>query len=202
MDVKLESLIEKIKRDGIEEAKKSSDEIINKAKKEAEEILKSAREGAKKILADAKADSKKLQTNTEKSLQQAARDLILSLKDELRKVFAKALKAKVSAELTPHFMSGLIAKIVDNWTKKKGASLEVLVSDKDKKQLEKILFSQLKTQAKERIEIKVSTSIEKGFRIGIKGEDLYYDFTDESITEALRELLNPSLSTMLNLNNG
>ena len=131
-------------------------------------------------------------------MQQAARDLVLVLKEEIVKLFSQALKAKVSQELNPEFLKELILKVAENWSKNKETSLDLQMADKDKKKLETLLFNELGKKAEGRIEIKVGKAIDKGFRINIKGKELYYDFTDESIAESLKEFLNPAISKMLN----
>ncbi len=202
MEVKLESLIAKIKKDGIEEAKRAAGEIIDKAKQEAEIIIKAAEEEAAKLEKEAKVSADKLETNTKDSLKQAARDLSLALKGELVTLLGQILKDKTADALTPSFMKELILKIIDKFSAGKELVWEILVSKADKEKLEKLLLASLRSEAKKTIEIRVSKAIDKGFHIGIKGEDVHYDFTDQSILEALGEFLNPSLWAILNTNNG
>jgi len=202
MDVKLESLIAKIKQDGIEEAKKVSKDIVSKARAEAEAIIKQAKAKAGGIEGEAKALATKLKSNSQDSLKQASRDLVLTLKEELIVLFNRILKNKTGEALNTEFMAGLITKIIDKWSPGKNPAWEILVSEADKGKIEKALIASLRSQAKTIVEIKVSKAIDKGFRIGIKGEDLHYDFTDQSILEALGEFLNPSLRAILDANNG
>jgi len=202
MDVKLESLIAKIKQDGIEEAEKVSKDIIKKAKTEAETIIKEARAKAKTIEEQARASAAKLESNSQAALKQASRDLILTLKIEIIALFDKVLKQECGEALNPDFMAGLITKIVDKWKTSGDIDWEVLVNKSDKEKIEKLLITSLKKEAKATLEVKVSKAIDKGFRIGIKGEDLHYDFTDQSIVEALKEFLNPTLSAILDASNG
>ena len=202
MDVKLESLIAKIKQDGIEEAKKASKDIIKEAKAEAEAIVKEAKAKAKEIEEQAKVSAAKLKSNSQDSLKQASRDLVLALKEELIALFDRILKDKAGEALSTEFMAGLITKIIDKWEVSGDIAWEVLVSKADKEKIEKTLIASFKKEAKTTIEVKISKAIDKGFRIGIKGEDLHYDFTDQSILEALKEFLNPSLSAILDANNG
>lgn len=202
MDVKLESLIAKIKQDGIDEAKKTSQDIIKKARLEAELIVKEAEAKARSIEKQAKASAAKLKSNSEDSLKQASRDLILALKGELIALFDRILKGKTGEALNAEFMAGLITKIVDKWPVGKSVTWEVLVSKADREKIEKALIASLKSQAEATIEVKISKAIDKGFRIGIKGQDFHYDFTDQSILEALKEFLNPSLTAILDANNG
>lgn len=197
MDVKLDSLIEKIKQDGFNQAKKTSQDIINQAQNQAKDIVEAAKEEAKQLKIQAETEAKKLKINTEGALKQAARDLALSLKEEIAQLFSRVLKTKVAQDLTPDFLKSLIIKIVASWPEAKKVSLEVVVSDEDKEKLKSLLLKELNSQLKESIVIKTSKAIDRGFRIGIKGDDLYYDFTAESITEALKEFLNPAISRML-----
>ena len=202
MEVKLESLIEKIKKDGIEEAEKSSEAIIQRAHEKASLIRGEANLEAKKITEKAKQDAQRLKNNTESSLRQAARDLVLALRGEISRLFDKILKTKVSSSLEPDFIKELIIKIINTWSPNKGAIVEISVSQGDKEKLETLILSGLKDQAKETIEVKVNKALDKGFRIGLKGENIQYDFTDESILEALKEFLNPAIAAMLEANNG
>jgi len=58
-------------------------------------------------------------------------------------------------------------------------------------------FSGFAQEAQDRIEIKSSSQIEKGFQVGIKGEDTHYDFSDEGITESLSVFLNPAIAELI-----
>ena len=202
MEVKLDSLIEKIKKDGVEEAKKASDEIIQKANKEAEKIINEAKHKAEKFLNDSKDEFEKLKNNTQSSLKQASRDLLLVLREQIMGVFDRIFKKQVSKSLTPDLIKQLIVKVVDNWIVQKNDVVEVLVNEEDKKKLEDLMLSLLKQEAGNMIEINIGKNVDKGFRIGIKGQDVYYDLTDESILEAIKEFINPSIATMLDNNNG
>lgn len=197
MNVKLESLIEKIKKDGLEEAQKVSNEIIEKAKLEAKEIIEKAKKQAKEIEDKASANSAKLKSNTENSLRQAARDLTLSLKEQISKLFDSVLEKKISQELNPECLKNMILLIVEKWSLKESETLEVLISKDEQKKVVELVVKEIKKQAKEQIELKVSKDISKGFRIGIKGDSAYYDFTKESILESLKVFLNPMVSSML-----
>lgn len=201
MDVKLESLIAKIKKDGIEEARKASAEIIEKAQAQAKAITKQAQDQAQNTQAQAEALAIKLESNAKASLKQAARDLILALKGEMTALLERILKDNAGQALSPDFMKELIFRVVDKWLVNEDDAKKVLVNKADKEELEKLLVGSLRKEAKTTIEIKTSKDIDKGFRIGIKGEDFYYDFTDQSILEALKQFLNPALRTILDTDN-
>lgn len=202
MEVNLESLIEKIKKDGIEEAKRNGEEIVNAARKQSQEMLERAKKEAAGIISGARNEAEKLTRNSQAALQQAGRDLVLSLRQELAKVFDEVLKKKVDAELDGDFLKDIIAKFVMAWAEKKDASIEVLLNKNDAKKLEGVLVASLKKEAAKTIEIRVSKTLAYGFRIGVKGSDVYYDFSDEAILEALKVFLNPATSQLLDSDNG
>jgi len=195
MESKLEHLIEKIKTDGIAEAQKSAAEIAKVAKKEADGIIKKAKADAEQIITDAGKEADKLKANAESALKQASRDTVLVTKEKLLKLFDAAFKKELGSTLSPEFVKELIVKIVDSWGRDK--NLEVLVSDKDLKQLQDLVFAQGRSGLKDSVAIKVDKGISKGFRVGLKDDDVYYDFTDESIAEFLGEFLNPGIREIL-----
>ncbi|MBD3269005.1 MAG: hypothetical protein GF379_02310 [Candidatus Omnitrophica bacterium] len=112
-------------------------------------------------------------------------------------MFDAILKQELKEALDSETLSAILANVIGQWSKDKEKGIEVLVSSGDKERLEKLLFSKFREKAQNTIEIKTSKSIEKGFLIGIKGEDTYYDFSEEGITEALSVFLNPALSSLI-----
>lgn len=195
MEAKLDSLIEKIKKDGIQEAQKEASRILNEAKANASKIVEEAKKEAKEIIEEAKREVERTQLNAEAAIKQAARDTILTTKEKIIELFNRALLQEVSVSLEPEFVAGLIKYIVENWVDKR--NVEVLVSQEDVSKLEALLREKLREELKEAIEIKPDPSIAKGFKIGLKGENLYYDFTDETMTEILKSYLTPSVRNIL-----
>ena len=54
MDVKLDSLIEKIRKDGIEEAKNSAGQIVKEANQKAARIIEEAEKEARMLISEGK----------------------------------------------------------------------------------------------------------------------------------------------------
>jgi V/A-type H+-transporting ATPase subunit E len=195
MDVKLENLIEKIKKEGVEGARRVSEEIIQKANQDAETILKKAKKEAEQIIRQGEERADQFQKNAELAVKQAARDSELLLKQRITELFDTVLKREVSQTLTPDVLKELILKVIGKWSGKEGT--EIVVSAKDKKRLQDILLKSLEKDLKDTVTIKVSKDISHGFRIGLKGENSYYDFSDESISALLKMFLNPSIKELV-----
>ncbi|MFO8052380.1 MAG: hypothetical protein R6U54_00235 [Candidatus Omnitrophota bacterium] len=197
MDVKLESLIEKIQKEGVQQAEEKADQIIKDARAKEKEIVQKAKDQAEKSKEEAKKEAQKLQENAQNSIRQAARNVILSVREKLTSIFDNILKQELKESLTPDTLAKMLESIIDKWSQEKDKEFEVLVSQKDKKKLEELILAKFSQEAKEGIEIKSSSSINKGFQVGIKGEDTYYDFSDEGITESLSVFLNPAISDLI-----
>jgi len=195
MNVKLDSLIEKIKADGVDAANKQAEEIIAAAEKKADDIVKKAKDKAEQYQKNAETEANSYQKNAEVAIQQAARDTVLVLKEKVTAILEQALLNDVDKTLDKGFLKELIVNVAEVWAK--DDDVEVLVNGVDVDALTAELKNALNKNIKGTVEIKLDKKISHGFRIGKKGEDLFYDFTDESILEALRVFLNPKLAEIL-----
>ena len=195
MDVKLENLIEKIKKEGVEEAQQASEEIIQNAKREAASILEKARKDAERIGEDGKRQSQRFKENAEADIKQAARNTELLLKEKIDALFDSVFRRKVGEAFSPEFLRQVILKLVEKWSSDNGA--EVILNEEDKKHLEAMLFAGVQEEAGKAITLRVSPDLSGGFRIGMKNGDVYYDFSDETIAEVLKSQLNPTLKEVL-----
>ena len=200
MDVKLDSLIEKLRTEGVEEAQQASREMMDRAREESAGIVSGAQSEAEKIVEDARAEAARLQENGELALRQAARDSELLLKKRINDIFDRVFKRKISELLTPESMKDIVLRITDQWQGGPGAELSL--NEDEAKKLEDLLFSGVGEELKDSVFIRASNDIAHGFRVGMKGDSVYYDFTDESITEALMAFLQPRLKAILDGQDG
>ncbi len=200
MDVKLENLIERLKQEGVEGAQKLSDEMLEKAKQESETIVQDAEKKAQRFIEDAEKQAARFQENTELAIKQAVRDAELQFKENIVALFDRVFKQDVAETLDPEFLAKLIASVLEKWAETSDA--EILLPQKDLASLEKLLLQGLKNEAAKSIEIKAGRDLDSGFRIGLKGENVYYDFSDDTISEMLIQFLNPKIQALLEPKNG
>lgn len=202
MEMDLSNLIEKIKTEGVSEAQRQAKEITEGAEAQAHAILEKAKKEKDLILKQAHQETDSLRRNTEEMLKQSAANTVLSLKEQITALFDKVLKGTVEEQLSDGILKEVIVKAIEAFKAKGAAELDIILSEKDKDALEKIVLSEFSQAAQKGITFKVSSSVEKGFKIQQKGKDFYYDFTSEAISEALALYLNPKLSSLLGLNQG
>ena len=141
MEMQLNSLIEKIKQDGIREASKKTQEIIQQAQEQKKAIIQEAEEKAGRVIKQAQEQATKLKDNSHKAITQAVRDATLSLKQEIKNLFDAILKKEIQRTLSDDFIRELILKIVKALPKGKQAGLEISLSRQDKKRLENTILS-------------------------------------------------------------
>jgi vacuolar-type H+-ATPase subunit E/Vma4 len=200
MEAKLESLIQKIEQEAVDGAQAKADALLAEAQHQAERLVADARGQAQDIVAAAKRRAEEFRVSGETALQHAARDVELHLKERIEALFDRVFRRAVGATMDPTFLKELVLKIAQQWSH--GGALEVTVSAADREALERLLIAGLQGDLKETIALSASTRGGKGIRIGVKGESVYYDFSEGAIAAALREQVSPRLRQTLDGSHG
>lgn len=199
MPEKLEGLIEKINSEAVEAAESKARIIELEAKKNAENILSDAQKRSQKIIEEANQTTKKTERNIEIVLKQAGRDLILSVKNEIKKMFDKIIKGEVSRIISSEEMAEILSSLIKKYVEKNGdvSDVEVLLKKEDCEKLKGSFFTNLREEIGKEIKLKDSSDINAGFRISFDKGKCYYDFTDEGLAESLSAYLRPEVSKLL-----
>jgi len=198
MDVQLQELIDKIKKDGVASAEKEAQNIIAAAEAKAKDIEKAAQSKADDIIKTAKAETERMEKASEEAIMQASRNMLLSFKDSLVASLDGLIQAETEKANTKDVLAKLIPETVKEWAKKSDASeLSVLVSEKSLKELEAALKSELKAEIAKGMEIKPDKTISAGFRIGVQNGAAFYDYSAESVAELFATYLNPKVAELL-----
>lgn len=198
MDVQLQELIDKIKKDGVAAAEKESAKIIAASEKKAESIIADAQAKADQIIKSAKSETEKMEKASEEAIVQAGRNMLLSFKDSLVAELDGLIQAETAKAESKDVLEKLVPETVKAWAKNSDAfELSVLLSEKDLKALESSLTNALKTEIKKGLEIKPDKTLSAGFRIGVKNGAAFYDYSAESLAEMFAAYLNPKVAGLL-----
>ena len=199
MSEKLKGLLEKINQEGVKQAEENARAIESKAKTDAEKIVQDARSQAEKITEDARDSALKTKRSGEIALKQASRDLVLALKDEIKKILSKIVAGETVKVMSQENMADILEGLIESYVKKSGktSDVKVLLKKEDLDNLRKIFISKLKNRIKNGIEFKPSPAINAGFSISFDKGKSFFDFTDEGLTEVLCAYLNPELARLL-----
>lgn len=198
MDVQLQELIDKIKKDGIANAESEAQKIIAEAEKKAQSIIADAEEKSQEIIKNAKAETTKMEKASEEAIIQAGRNMLLSFKDSLLSELNGLVQAETEKATTKEVLAKLIPETVKAWSKNTQVDeLSVLLSEKDLSSLQAAFTNELKAEIEKGLEIKPDKTLSSGFRIGVKNGAAYYDFSAESVAELFAAYLNPKVAALI-----
>ena len=198
MDIQLQELIDKIKRDGIANAETEKNRIISDAEKKAAAIVKEAEAKADAAIKAAKAETERLEKASEDAIAQAGRNLIISFRDGINKELQALVTAETEKAMDKDLLKKLIPDVVKAWAANPEAEgLSVLLPETDLKALETGFKTSLKAQLSKGLEIKSDSSLSSGFRIGSKNGEAFYDFSAEEVAGLFSAYLNPKTAELM-----
>jgi V/A-type H+/Na+-transporting ATPase subunit E len=200
MPQELQGLLDRIHKEGIEKTENEKVEILKKAKEEAKAILKTAKTEAKALIKIAKEDAKKNEKKSTSTILQASRDIIISLETELRERLNLCVNNLAKEALTPKLMGEIIKKMTTAYSEDshKDLSMELIFSTKDLAEMTKLARTNLFEDLKNKPQILVGHNFTTGVKIGFKGENVFFDFSDNTITNIVSDYVGPRLAAILN----
>ena len=195
----LQALLNKINEEGLKKAEQTKADIIAKAEADAKAIIKKAQEEADDCRAKAQADSQILVQKGEEALRQAARDMMLSLRQQLQSRVKTAVLQLMDATLDAQQMPNVIAQIIQSYLQNDGNedNLELLVNPQQLDALSAAVKSMLADNLKERCEFSPAPSVTNGFKLAFKDNDVLYDFTDQALADAVASYVGPRIAAAL-----
>jgi len=211
----VQALIERLKSEGVAAGQSEGDEILAKAKAKADDILAEAQKKADAMLAAARADAAREKAATEDGLKVAARDLVLSMRNELGDRIQQEAGRLVATTLADEaFLQKLIlamaANARDNASVSDTEPMEVILPEKV------VSFEELK-QSPEAVEPGTLThfvialagqalrdgvtfSTAPGFdgiKVKLTDRNVSIDLTEEAIATLLKRHLQPRLRAVM-----
>ncbi len=198
MDIQLQELIEKIKKDGVASAESAAAKIIADAEKKAASIVSDAEAKADSIIKTAKAETERMEKASEDAIAQAGRNLIISFRDGINKELSALVNAETEKAMDKDLLKKIIPDAVKAWAANNEATdISILLPAKDVKALESGLKTALKGKISKGLEIKADASLSAGFRIGAKGGEAFYDFSAEEVASLFSAYLNPKTTELM-----
>lgn len=199
MAEELQGLLDRINEEGLRKAEEEGRNILNAAKTEAEDIIAKAKTEAETLRKGAEEEASRSEERAKAAIQQAARDIILSLRADLEKRLKTIARECAGEAMTPEKMAEFIAVMVDAQAKEGGAktSIELILNQKDIDGMEGALKGSLLDNLEKEPGISVGHDFTGGFKIGFKDGDVFLDFSDDAIAEMICEFIGPKLAAML-----
>ena len=198
MSEELQSLLDKIRHEGVEKAKSEAEAILADARREADAVKAAAETEAAKTIASAKADAKAFEARAEATVRQAMRDVKLQLAAELE----KQVEAFVSAGVKKAFASGdnvgaWITKAVDAYLAQGEKGMAIALGGDCAKMAESVMAALAAKASSGGIEVEASPAFPDGFTIKLDGGRVEQCFTADAVAAALSRLMRPGLADLL-----
>lgn len=207
----VQSLIERIRDEGVEAGEEKAKQIVDEAHKKAASIVEQAHKEADHKREEANQEIHREREAGQAALQQAARDTLLRLKEELTTSFAKQLQREVADRLDdPAFLERLILEVAGQSRVEEGKA-DVLLPDRaidletlrderpelDEDPLTRFAHRLAREGLAEGVEVKAGEHSSAGIKIRMADEHVEVELTEEALTEALSKHLLPRFRGLL-----
>lgn len=197
MEIQVQELIDKIKKDGISAASDEAAKIRTEAEAEAKRIVEAAKKEAEDIISRGKQDVERSWKAGTAAMEQASRNLVLAFKDEIQALLNKIINEHVSAQYDENILKAALPEILKAWAQKGGDNLSVFLPEGELSKLQSFFSEKMTGELWKGIELKSNRKLSSGFRISNKEGSVYYDFSAESVAGLLSAYLNPKLAEIL-----
>ena len=195
MDIRVQELLDKIKRDGVESAQADAAKILSDAEAKRAVIVAAAEKEARAIVDEAKADAQRSADAGRAALVQASRDLLLAFKGQIDEMLSVIVKSRVEAAFDADTVKKALPAILEAWAKDGRDELSVLLPEGDLRSLEAYFKDKLGAALKKGVELRPLKDTKSGFRIVEKGGAAYYDFSATAVADMLGAYLNSRLAS-------
>ncbi len=168
--------------------------IIAKAKEKAADIVKAAEAEASARLEKADKDAEAFTERSERTLEQSARDLLLSVGKNLEKMIMDLLNLQVEKSLDESTVKAMLLAVAKSYN----SDIEVDFSDADARKLSSFVMGEFAKQLSAGVKVESDKGVKFGFRIKLDGGKVTHEFTEAAMADALSALLRPQLARVVN----
>jgi V/A-type H+-transporting ATPase subunit E len=199
MAEELDSFLTRIHDQGIRKTEQEAEKILNEARARAEHTLKHAELKAEKIIAQAEKDAALMVSHGKTSLKQAARDVLLELRQQMQERMQTILQEFAGQVLDPPKTAEILGDLIRAYVEKNGTTtaIDVLIPAAQVEALEKSLQAAVAESLQGQISLRPVSSLMQGFKLHVQRQQVTYDFSDEALAEVLGTLLQPQLNTLI-----
>lgn len=201
MEDKIKEITEKLYHEGVAKGEARAQEIIAEARQQADALIRAAKDDADRIVSEARQQAENIRKAAEGEIKVAAAQALTTLKQQivdalLLEVVDKPMTAALS---DPSTVANLLSILFQNWNPQAGGhpSLEVLLPEGKKAELESALRSALQQELVKGMSLRFVRTIKAGFQIRPEGKSFKISLTDEDFKEFFKEYLRPKTRDFL-----
>jgi V/A-type H+-transporting ATPase subunit E len=199
MAEELQSLLDRIRIEGVEKAQAEAEQIRAEARKQAARLVAEAEQTRAAMLEDAGRKAQTFEERGHKALERAARDLTLMIGEAITEAFRTIVRRDIHAALTTETLKQMLVEVVRAYCVKQGdgSRIDLLVSPEQHKDIVAFFMSEFQQAIQKGVEIHPDGQLVRGFKVSLSEEHLYHDFSEDAILESLCQLLRPELAEIV-----
>jgi V/A-type H+-transporting ATPase subunit E len=195
MTEELQSLLDRIRAEGVERAEAEAARIVAEAREQAGVIIREAEAQAEALRQGAESDASASRERGEVALEQAGRDFLLSLQKSIEAVLRETLCETVAAALSPDVMAQILLRLADAYAAHdmNESRVDVLLSPEDRDAVGAIVMEKYRRLVQQGLTLRPDRRVDEGFKVSFADDNLYHDFSPEALAEALAPVLKAPL---------
>ncbi len=195
METKIQTLTEKIYREGVERGNGEARRLITSAQEEAKKIVEDARKEAEAIIASSLRVADELAENTQSELKLFAAQAVNALKSEIATLVTDQIVAAPIHEFTSNkdYLQAFIVTLASRWS----VDEPIVISTADADSLKKYFAVHAKALLDKGVKIEQVNGIKTLFSISPADGSYKVNFGEEEFMNYFKEFLRPQLVEML-----
>ena len=199
MEEQLQSLLDRIRSEGVERAEAEAAAIVQRAEDRARATLEEAQAEAEHIRRRAQEDADAALQRGEKALEQASRDLLLTLQRRIEAVLRQSLRENLAEALTPRTVAEMLVRLADAYAAHdmNESRVDVLLGPEDRESLAALVMSDYRGLVAQGLTLRTDEKLDKGFRVSFAEDELYHDFSLQALADALAPVLKGPLAEIV-----
>ena len=154
MEIQVQELIDKIKKDGIKTASEEASRIKNEAQTEARRIVEAAKREADDIINRGRQDAERSEKAGIAALEQASRNLVLAFKDEIQALLNKIIGEHISANYGEDTLKAALPEILKLWAGKGTDNLSLILPEGELQKIQAFFNEKLTAELRKGVELK------------------------------------------------
>ena len=210
VSVGVQELIEKLRKQGVQNGRAEADRIVADAQAQAAELVQEAQKKADSIVGKAREEADFITKAGKEALQLAERNAVLELKDYLLEQFSQQVTAVVSSSMEKEeLLQKMVLEVAGENNLRGESNLEVVLPRKvigvdelrehpelvKKGPLLEFVTTQAADMLNEGVTFAINDKTGIGFRL--KDKDIEVDLTEEAVTAVLLRHLQPRFRALL-----
>jgi V/A-type H+-transporting ATPase subunit E len=193
MSSNVQELISKIKTEGFEEAQKQAQAIEDDARKKAAMIISDAQAQAVRIVEEAQATAHKLDAATRLALEQAARNVLLALRQDILDLLKKLVAREVSQALTGDHLVNLVEVVA----RSAAGAVQMTLNESDLAALKEVCLARLQADVRRGVTLTARSGRAKGLTISFDQNKSCFDLTEGALADYFTGFVSEQIGQLL-----